>query len=815
MRVARQRVNVLERAGGRVRQSGKLLLRGASSEGFYAGVEGAARGGANMLTDVAAGLPGTDLAGIDVNLDRLRARRRELLGEPSAYSTSSSAESPPWSPPDEKVIAEIDADIARLEARKKEAGDRLARPVKEYADAVHQTRERIREALPVDPEFAASLPGQIVQGLGQAAGTLPAFVVPGAGPGVALGQLYQQGYDDAKEHGADDESAHRAGVANLPAAALEYAADKLIIGKVLKPLRGEVTVGQLAKDMLAAGAVEGGTEGTQQAWQNYVAKELAGYDPDRPLDDQVVNSILVGAVVGGTVTGGGSLAAEGVRRLDDTGLNRPERGEDLRAQQQQLVAGNRKAQMFPVGTAELPLPEGMQRVETSRGVFHFDPRQMTADEILSASKNGRENEVLGLGPFNKADVQRRVEHGEQPAAVVERGQAGEELRAAVVTPSTAPATVEALEAGKGEGSTVRVEPLEETLAKRAEGDETPDGAGKPASAEKTADYGALAGEVEEARRRVARRPAEQFKAEIETPDAQDVEIIGELAQYARLTDRANEDFGGFAQRLTDHFGEKVQAYLPQAWDAVSAGKPVGDLVDAAGFEPTQIEGAWARALKFGRLFWEGSADVLRRGGFTQLAAAVDRHVDYAERNLAQAWGHVRPTVERYMGAGKLLHSGQAKPVFDAFTDYYRAKESGRDDQAEGILAAAPEETRRIVRAVRSLFTFTGYQNTRLGVMVNDRGGGWRPMKNLGAENWPRMLNDETAAVLREPASNPARWEQMKRELLENGNIESLGEADAFLRENVPGDHGNDFFGNIELARVGRLPESWYEPKFRS
>jgi len=801
VRVARQRVNVLERSGGKLKQSGKLLLRGATSEGLYAGSEGASR--------AVSGIP--ELAGEVV------ARLEDLRDAASDLS------------PHEQ--------LARAEARRERNRERLKDlaveapalkasldVVKGYADATHETRESIRAALPVDPEFAGTLPGQIAQGIGQAAGTLPTFVVPGAGAGMSLGQLYQQGFDDAKAHGEDDAKAHLAGVANLPAAGLEYAADKLIVGKLLKPLRGKMTVGQFAKDVLAAGAVEGGTEGAQQAWQNYVAKELAKYDPDRPLDDQVLNSVLVGAVVGGAVTGGGALASEGGRRLDersehrakenlDTGMNTPERPADLQAQQQQLARGDRAAQMFPLGTPELPLPEGMQRVETPRGVFHFDPRQITADEVLSASKAGRENDVLGLGPYSKPEVLERHAAGEPLAAMVERGPTGEELRGAVVTPSTAPETQAAMESAKSDGSAVRLEPLEETVAKRAEGAETLAPVEKRASDERTADYDALAGEVEKARERVSRRPAEQFKAEIETPDAQDVEIIGELAHYARLTDRANEDFGGFAQRLTDHFGEKVQAYLPQAWDSVSAGKPVGDLVDAAGFQPTQIESAWARALKFGRLFWEGSADVLRRGGFTQLASAVDRHVDYAERNLAQAWGRVRPSVERYMGAGKVLHSGEAQRVFETFADYYRSKESGRPEQAESILAAAPEETRQIVRAVRSLFAFTGYENTRLGVMVHDPNGGWRPMKSLGAENWPRMLNDETAAVLREPASNPARWEEMKQELLENGNIGSLDEADRFLRGAAPAESGNDFFGNIEKARAGRLPESWYEYDF--
>jgi hypothetical protein len=448
--------------------AGKLAVRGATSEGFYFGMEGLSRMASLSAPKVAAGIPGTDAAGIDVNLDRLRARRRELLGEPSAYSTSANEEAPPWSLPDDKVIDEIDADIAKLEARKKGNDTKISAPLKWYADAVHETREKIKKGLPVAPESEQALWGQVSQGVGQAIGTLPTYAIPGLGPASTVGQLYQQGYEDAKEHGADEATAHDAGVKNVPAASLEYLSDKLIIGKVLKPLKGKLTVRQLLTSLAVSAASEGTTEAGQQAWQNYVASSLAGFDPDRKLDDGVINAAVVGATVGGLVGGGGPLLSEGARRIEerDTGMNKPERPEDLRAQQQQLVDGNRAAQMFPLGTEELPLPDGMQRVETPRGVFHFDPRRMTADEILSASKNGRENEVLGLGPFGKDEVMKRAAAGEPVAVVTERGPNGEELRGALAVPSTVEETKAYIEGVKSPDSTVQVEKLPDTLAKR-------------------------------------------------------------------------------------------------------------------------------------------------------------------------------------------------------------------------------------------------------------------------------------------------------------------------------------------------------------
>jgi len=178
-----------------------------------------------------------------------------------------------------------------------------------YGDATRQLRENIRKALPVDQQFAQSKLGQISQGLGQAAGTLPTAVLGPAGLAAAsIGQIYTEAYDDAKASGASDADAHMAAVQYLPASGVDFLSDRLIIGKILKPLVGKMKVGQILRDVLTTTAVEGGTEGAQQAYLNFIASKLQAYDPDRPLDKEVLDSIIVGAAVGGTVTGAGQAA---------------------------------------------------------------------------------------------------------------------------------------------------------------------------------------------------------------------------------------------------------------------------------------------------------------------------------------------------------------------------------------------------------------------------------------------------------------------------------------------------------------------------
>ena len=179
-----------------------------------------------------------------------------------------------------------------------------------YGDAVKDVRENIRRALPVDEKFARSLWGQISQGVGQVGSTAVAALATG-GVGVAgssVGQIYDEAYQDALRSGANDFTAHEAAVKYLPASVLDTLADRLVVGKLLKPLVGKMTVGQLTKDILKTGLVEGSTEGAQQAYLNAVAKSLAGYAPDRPFDQDVLDSFLVGMALGGGATGVGKGA---------------------------------------------------------------------------------------------------------------------------------------------------------------------------------------------------------------------------------------------------------------------------------------------------------------------------------------------------------------------------------------------------------------------------------------------------------------------------------------------------------------------------
>lgn len=99
----------------------------------------------------------------------------------------------------------------------------------------------------------------------------------------------------------------------------------------------------------------------------------------------------------------------------------------------------------------LPLPACMRSVTTDDGVFHYNPALTSAHQIVAAAAVGRLNYLLGLGPYSKDDILKRVVNGELPIAVVELARDGTEVKAAWGTHLTAATQAKSLEASKTPG----------------------------------------------------------------------------------------------------------------------------------------------------------------------------------------------------------------------------------------------------------------------------------------------------------------------------------------------------------------------------
>jgi len=143
---------------------------------------------------------------------------------------------------------------------------------------------------------------------------------------------------------------------------------------------------------------------------------------------------------------------------DDTGFCVPESLATLLIQQLQLEFGNRNVQMFPNGTAELPLPVGIERHQNERGVFHYKAEQITPALIDELSSQGRENEYLGLGPYSKIEVGKRLKDGEHLMCVTEYTPAGVEVRSAGGTETTVEEQFDYFQRTKEPGNIIVVGP---------------------------------------------------------------------------------------------------------------------------------------------------------------------------------------------------------------------------------------------------------------------------------------------------------------------------------------------------------------------
>ena len=363
------------------------------------------------------------------------------------------------------------AEVARLTPAQQPALDAIAaKPgLIPAAKKVGEFRQAVREVYPVDAEVQESIPGQVVQGVGQALGGIPLFLT-GLGLPASAAQLFDQGYQEATQSGADLETAAAAGLANVPAAVLEQVGDKFQLGSMVKALRGNAKgAKQIVKTALNAFAGEAGTEALQQGHQNAVAQAL--YDKDRQLTEGMGTAALVGGLTGATVATGATALGEVIAALD-TRKNVAETTATLKAQQEQLLAGRRPAQMFPVNaegkvTNELPLPEGMERLETERGVFHFNPQQITADEIFSESARGAENRALNLGSTSKPEAEAAAAQNNEPlVTITERTADGTEVRSSVINQSAAEKTMAEMQPGLTPGNRLTIETPQQTLAGR-------------------------------------------------------------------------------------------------------------------------------------------------------------------------------------------------------------------------------------------------------------------------------------------------------------------------------------------------------------
>jgi hypothetical protein len=150
-----------------------------------------------------------------------------------------------------------------------------------------------------------------VRTIAQTPGYMAAAAAGPLGLPVLIANAYQQGRDDylstqgvTSFDASEDQikEADKVGAFSaIPILVLERIGASRLVDNIFGG-QSKVTIREAGKRIASSALGEGLTEGSQTIFQNTLASELMQYDPDREITEGVFESILLGAVAGGTVT---------------------------------------------------------------------------------------------------------------------------------------------------------------------------------------------------------------------------------------------------------------------------------------------------------------------------------------------------------------------------------------------------------------------------------------------------------------------------------------------------------------------------------
>jgi len=289
----------------------------------------------------------------------------------------------------------------------------------------------------------------------------------------------------------------------------------------------------------------------------------------------------------------------------------------------------------------------------------------------------------------------------------------------------------------------------------------------------------------------------------------------------------------------------------------------GEVNDSVRIDPT------LKAIAKGGLgMFESATDRLRRSGapiLIDLADKIDRYYDQAEARIGKINGKLRPVL-------KEIRKNEKANMAD-FEEYWRAHDNGREAEAKAILDRNPL-VKQLVDVVKDVFDETGTENQNvdtpfgkgmkvydsrlvkkdgdiIGRIVERNGeklvyqngelvgtltgtsiklaegfatgkgdgtkldgvtvGGYRLIgKFKRGEFWPRAFRADVQAVLQNPSTNLALWNEIVDALIDGGYIQKRDEAIAFVNDHFSNESSNDFFAGIEMARGLKLPDAFYD-----
>jgi hypothetical protein len=212
--------------------------------------------------------------------------------------------------------------------------------------------------------------------------------------------------------------------------------------------------------------------------------------------------------------------------------------------------------------------------------------------------------------------------------------------------------------------------------------------------------------------------------------------------------------------------------------------------------------------------WESAADVLERQKnptALKLSKAIHDKANYEAEIEARLALPVENALET------MPDRKTRKTAKDEFEQYQMTKGSRGKPAAEELLQGFSEAGKELVRAYQQVAAASGSFAQRQNVQVWDQAenggkGGYRQIRNLGGDYWPRVIKQDLLKAIANPDKHRKVIEAYSEALAAEGWTEAQikdffqGTAPALLNR-------SDFFGQLEMARTAKLPSIFYEYGF--
>lgn len=263
----------------------------------------------------------------------------------------------------------------------RETPDPLARALSQFAGTITSgTKAVAAGAGEVPVQFQESPVGQVTA----AAGTFaPQLVASLFGSGAALSsiasQTVQAQHDEAVAKGADERTAALAGLVGLAGVPLQMVAAgapaQTIAGPISRLLAGRTIKEGLADvGRVAISGLGGGTGMLGYQFMQNLAAQVSGYDPKRPLEQDLWQQFVAGALLDTATTGAGVIAGRLAREPAQVEVRTKPGALPVAAPVAEVPrAGVAAAEAAPPQTTQEIINEGAANLEAVLGKYRTAP----------------------------------------------------------------------------------------------------------------------------------------------------------------------------------------------------------------------------------------------------------------------------------------------------------------------------------------------------------------------------------------------------------------------------------------------------------